>query len=1600
MKAVWLSVRAALCAFVGCLLLQQTGLSQLHADFTATPAGGCAPVFVHFTDNSTGSPTSWKWDLGNGTVSYLQSPSTTYFSPGKYTIKLIIKSPLGSDSVSKTNFITINALPQPLFTVSDTTGCFPLRDYFTDQSAAKEGVITKWEWDLGDGSLSNVQHPTHIYTGPGLYNVILRITNSAGCVNTLSKPQYIKLKDGVKADFSYTGSSQCTPPSLIHFNDKSTGTGQLSYQWSFGDGNTSVLQNPANIYTTAGLYSIRLILSNNAGCVDTLVKNDSIAVGVAKANFTLPDSICSNQSFQLVNTSTPATGNLHWSLGDGTTTDVANPTVQYVIPGNYPVTLTADFGSCKDSAVKMIKVLARAIPAFTADKKASCHAPLTVQFSDLSAGAARYQWFFGDSTSSSLQNPRHTYSQNGSYTVTLVVTNGSGCTDTVRQQNYINVLPPEIKLEATPVRGCAPLSFAPVYTVKSVIAVTGYFWDFGDGATSPADHPSHVYNTPGVYTVSLVYTTADGCAGKIVYPGVVMAGQKPKAAFTATPTNTCASTPVAFTDASSGNIDGWLWNFGDGITDTTRNPAHFYNDTGYFHVRLIVNNNGCSDTLRLTNYIYIRPPIAKFAVDVNCKSPYHYSFTNYSVGAVSWNWDFGDGTSASSKDIMHDFSKPGTYTVKLTVTNGTCTHIAGYKADIVVEKPDFVASSTAVCKGDSVLLRPVGFNPANVIAYHWNSSYGPDTATQIKVAYRASGKYDIALSITGRTGCTDTMLKQQYITVNGPVADFDALSKSACLSAGGGIQFADRVTTDGTHPIKSWQYSFGDGALQTFTGGTVSHQYSLPGYYNVNLRVTDIAGCTDTITKINQIYIADPKAAFSSPDTLGCRNSLVQFQNNSQGSALSYKWSFSDGGTSTAGQPAHQFAAIGTYDATLVVNDQFGCSATAFKPAYIKVDDPKARFLLSDSVSTCPPLVVNFNNTSSYYTQFSWDFGDGTGALVSNPVHYYNYPGLYHARLIVTSPGGCSDTIARSVAIKGPTGTFVYDKTATCNPGTVAFTAQTQNTQSLIWDFNDGSTVNTADTAVHHLYNALGIYVPKMILQDAKGCKVPVAGKDTIRIFGVTAGFTSSTQLLCDKGTIMFTDQSVSNDQVTGYSWLTGDGSLETDPNPSHAYQHTGVYPVRLVVTTLHGCSDTLARTAAVRVVRSPSVVLRGDSSACTPATLTFSGELSLADTSQLQWKWDFSNGTNTVSQHPPPVLYQQAGTYAATMVVTNSDGCSSTRIKNVVIHPLPDVSAGKNTAICEKNTATLEATGADKYNWTPANSLSCTTCAAPVASPDSSIVYKVIGETAFGCVGSGQVRISVKHSFALRTGPGGTLCRGESFHLRAEQAELYDWYPSTGLDNSHTQSPLARPDQSTAYQVVGHDSIGCFFDTGYVKLTVYNFPTVDAGADKTIAVGSAVELKAKVSTDVKTLLWQPSTGLSCTTCPNPVANPKQSTTYQLTAINEGGCINKDEVSVFVVCNNGNIFLPNTFSPNGNGTNDVFYPRGTGLYSIWSMRIFNRWGEPVFESSNFKANDASRGWDGSFRGRPAPNDVYVYFVEVICENNSVLTYSGNIALIR
>ena len=169
---------------------------------------------------------------------------------------------------------------------------------------------------------------------------------------------------------------------------------------------------------------------------------------------------------------------------------------------------------------------------------------------------------------------------------------------------------------------------------------------------------------------------------------------------------------------------------------------------------------------------------------------------------------------------------------------------------------------------------------------------------------------------------------------------------------------------------------------------------------------------------------------------------------------------------------------------------------------------------------------------------------------------------------------------------------------------------------------------------------------------------------------------------------------------------------------------------------------------------------------------------------------------------------------------------------------------------------------------------------------------------------------------------------------------------------------------------------------------------------DKTINVGHTIDLIPVISADVTTVNWQPTTGLFRNFYPGITVKPVENTEYTVEVKNKGGCMSRDRITVFVICNGSNIFIPNTFSPNDDGTNDIFYPRGTGLFKIKSLRIFTRWGEVIFERSNFDANSPSYGWDGTNKGMKLNPDVFVYTLDVICDNGSVLTYHGNVALVK
>lgn len=1579
--------------------------SQLHADFVATPVSGCAPMVITFKDTSTGNPTAWRWDFGNGSFSEgVQNPTATYNKPGSYNVKLTIRNERGVDTVTKNQFITVNALPVPAFEASATSGCFPLKVNFTDLSLPGSGTITNWEWDFGDGTISTEQNPAHTYTLAGNFRVILKVTNSNGCLEVISKSSYIKLKNGVKAEFGYASAGGCGSPAPVSFNNRTIGTGEITYKWDFGDGNTSDKENPVNNYQNAGVYTVKLIATNSFGCSDTLIKPNAINIGFVKADFTKQDVACAGTAFQLTNSSNLSSFvATSWDFGDGTFSDETNPSKLYDQPGTYQIKMVSDFGSCKDSVIKAVTILPQPVVDFTSANNTNCKAPLDVTFSNTTNDAVSFEWNFGDGSTSTLQNPQHTYVALGNYTVTLIAANSNGCRDTAVKEDFVKIIPPKIAaINHLPVKGCVPITIKPVAVMQDSLPADSYFWDFGDGTTSTRTRPTHTYTIPGSYDVKLVIKVS-GCADSLTMISAVKAGIKPVADFKADSRNVCASKTVNFTDRSTGaTITEWLWNFGDGISSAVQNPSHQYRDSGYFRVSLIASNYGCSDTVGKRRYIFVKPPVARFDTAFLCSSPFERAFINKSIGAKSWEWDFGDGSPKSTKQkVSHTYGAPGSYPVSLNVTNGACSDT--FKTDVVVIKEEgkLEANIPVSCINTNIDFTVKDINPANIRSYSWyfngiNQPVSPVVVNPVTTSYATAGSWPAAAVITDILNCPDTLNVAAPITIYGPKAAFQSSVAGDCL--GSTITFNDSSTTDGIHPITGWTWNFGDGISQTYAGAPFAHQYNIDGLFGVTLAVTDSYGCIDSLTKPDLITIKKPVAKFAQSDTLICPNTAVTLYNQTSGLRNTYLWEFGDSTTSSEISPIHTYKNEGNYQIKLKVIDEFGCSDSIMSS--LNVVKTTAGFLMSDSFVLCPPLTVNFTNTSVGFSELIWDFDDEAGSTLINPSHIFITPGTFTVKILARNNTGCFDTATKKIVVKGPNGVFDYTPLDVCMPGKIDFTANVPTAIKYYWNYQEGSTDSTQQKTSSHVYTTPGSYLPQLIVEDSTGCRFAIMGKDTIVVNEIKTTIVTDRNSLCDSGTIHFSNNTVSSTRVSTYQWSFGDGTASTLSNPDHSFAAPGDYNVTLKVTSENGCTDSTSILIKVTKSSFPSIV--ATDSACAEASIAFSAVPNDTSTFAI-WNWNFGNGKTSSLQNPPAQFYNSMGSYNVTLSVTNSSGCVSTVTEPIVIKPVPSLKVSPNTAICKGNEVSLFASGADSYTWlAPDNNLSCTDCANPTANPSNNSVYQVKGTTAAGCSSLDSVAIRVVTPFKVSVSENAGICGGESVQLIAQGASHYLWTPSAGLSSASISNPVASPTTTTTYQVIGYepnDTMTCVNDTASVTVTVFAPPIVDLGPDKTIPIRSNVVLNPVISNDASNLRWTPATALSCTDCAKPEFIATNNISYKLRVENEH-CSAEDQINIMVTYDNRVIFIPNAFSPNGDGINDVFYPTGANASFVKSMTIFNRWGKQIFALNNFRGNDPAHGWKGTWNGMPAQVGVYYYIIEFIGPNNKPLQYTGYVTLLK
>ena len=1005
----------------------------------------CIDNPVNFYNASTypsGHPIqTWIWNFNDGTppvtITTPSNPDITHYFPagqgGPFNVWLTVINDLGCrDSVMH----SIHLDPSPIANYSFIMKCEGDTVPFTDLSVQNNGPpIASWFWNFGDpGSpynTSTLQHPKHVFSGTGTYDVMLVVANTSGCPDTIIKQITVFPKPPV--EFTWSIGSQ-NNEIQFQLDTVLTPIGMIvnMIEWNFGDGTYATgIYDPLHVYPVAGNFNVIVTVTDTIGC-SNMVQHTVTVPSVPFALFSSNSPQCLGQPIcftDLSSVPTPPFGWIVmwiWNYGDGSPNDtiyfpnLPNVCHNYTTLDTFAVTLTVydNFGYTDDYTSNVITL---ADPVANYFYSTACQNQV-VQFTDYSSpngggNLISWDWNFGDpgsgiNNTSGMQNPVHTYAYGDStYTVRLVVRNFNDCSDTIYKDVYVFPSPPVDFLHDT---ACLNnlVHFWADTAVLYVDSIAAWAWNFGDGTPIVTDPVStaHLYALPGTYTVTLTVTDHRGCKNTIAH--TVEVNPEPVANF-GWLTPVCQNVAVQFTDYSyipspyTGFIARWHWEFGDG-TDTTilfpasPNVIHLYQGAAVSYVvRLTVWSNDSCDMFIEKTVNLIPAPIANFEYSSTSCENQAVQFTDLSQdngggSVVAWYWNFDDPPSGMNntstlQNPLHTFTTPGTYDVMLIATNGNGCRDTIVKPVVVNLKPIANFMADTACLGTPTVFTDLSIpNSESIVSYLWDFGDGTPPSPQPNPThiYATYGIKTVTLTIVNSNGCVNDTTK--LVLVNPlPIAEFSYTTPN-CL--GSAVQYTDLSSTITGYlgQIIKWEWSFGDGTPNQIiwypTSPNVSHVFAgTATSHTVRLTVTTNDSCTHWVEHVVN-SIPAPLANFQFPAT-SCESQVTQFtdlsQPNGGGNIISWHWNFGDpasGGNniSTAQNPTHTFTNTGTFNVTLIVNNASNCSDTIVKAVAVSMQ-PIANFTADTACLGNPTVFTDLSiGNAPSIVAYNWNFGDGT----------------------------------------------------------------------------------------------------------------------------------------------------------------------------------------------------------------------------------------------------------------------------------------------------------------------------------------------------------------------------------------------------------------------------------------------------------------------------------------------------------------------------------------------------------------------------------------------------------------------------------------------
>ncbi|MFL9481309.1 PKD domain-containing protein [Chitinophagaceae bacterium LWZ2-11] len=1155
--------------------------------------------------------------------------------------------------------------------------CAPISVTFIDNTP---GTIINRIWDFGDGlgfafstSLIPLIQTGRNYSDAGDYTVTLTVEFEDHSRKSIS--HVVNVRPAPIANFTASTYAGC-PNLLAGFTDASTTSQGTITQWLWDLGaDTSTQQNPTFTYTNTGLNNVSLIVYNNYGCKGSSAAQQINVYNNAASSFTIDKTKdCTSPSiFSFTNTTTgQGNKNYTWNFGDGSGPDnTESPTHNYTAAGQYNVSLNVINGTnCSNTTYpQTIYVGTPQSGGITMLDEGCVNTSISFSTTVIPSSFTNntYKWTFSDGSIYYGQSNSKTFATPGTYTVTLIITNGGGCVSNPVTKTITVKPSPTASFTVDKTVLCAEPYTANFTNTGPTGSNYSYSWNFGDGVTDVSENPQHTYATgaTGWRTVTLKTTDNNAeCSGtqsfnymKIGLPQVTLLNVTPNAGCKALTVKATASTSN-INDA----VQSYTWNFGDGVVTTTIPSASFtYTTAGSKSVSItITTTSGCTAT---SNSLPVT--VTETCTDDgtgggagggggfafaagSCSNKFAVTFTdtlsqNPANNTIVTSWNFGDAvdnTNPGLTTITHTYpSTTGTtaYTVTVTRQNTNTGVVTTYTKNIVIinETANFTVSKTSECTQKNISFTALGLNTQYITNVKWDFGDGsnpkiitaglPGTGINVNTStgYRLPGNYTPTFTITDKNGCTSSKALSLPIAIGGPTANFSVTDLTSCKEQKFTKPFTDAsIPLNANTPIVKWDWYAGVTLPSTptisYDNNNIPNDISLSftnntGFYqdyNVKLIVTDVNGCVSA-PKTFQNFIKSywPKAVINTSSVVTCNNYQFYFSNGSTGKNLKYNWDFGDGTAhSNMSSLYHTYAQDGSYNTTLIAieNALPTCADTAVKLNLIQIIKPTASFTVS-SLAECAPVAVNFTNTSAYANSSSWNFGDGgVGSILPNPSgHIYNAGGDYTITLTVTGPNGCTNTKDSIIHIKGPNGSFTYGDITGCNPFTFTGQVSGTNVNAFAWDFRDGTLVNTPSTTntLTHAYTQAGIYKPNIILSSTDGCTY----------------------------------------------------KLEMQPDD------------KVIVDEIYAAFNINQNTF------------------CKEGNVSFTNISTVADFSSFKnYLWTFGDGLTDNTTNPGTHLYNSSGTYNATLSVESQYGCTAlTENIAIIVHPEPKPNIAGDDVVC-----------------------------------------------------------------------------------------------------------------------------------------------------------------------------------------------------------------------------------------------------------------------------------------------------------------------------